>query len=486
MISILLTAILAIPAAQAKINRLHFAPGDVITRDVVIIGGGAAGSHAAVRLKQNHGKSVVVVERESNLGGHVNTHIDEETGQIHDYGVQVYFPFEDAMDFFKQVNVTTYVNPGFGNNVNKFVDFTTGQALPDFKAVDAGLGIGAIKKYYDLTIAKGYDKMTEPGYWGLPAGKDIPADLLLPIGEFVKKYDIEPMLQMMYPSTGGDVASRGNFAQVMTLTFMKDFPTAWAKAYLGEVPMYRVEGGNQRLYDKIAALLGSDVLYDSLIEESHRSDSGVEVVVINKKGERKLVVARQLLVAVPPSRENLLPFDRNIRESSHFQKAKYGRSHTGIIANTKLPKDTTLRNMPSAAVQHPLYPFLKLPFVLSFSHYGSTSKLFSLGVSGENYTAFEVEEAQATAQRSLEIISKAGTIPPLDGEPLKVVAWSDHGVGGFGVSPEDMRNGWMTEMNNLQGYRSTWYTGGALAADFTTTVWKFNDQVLARMVKAVR
>ena len=39
----------------------------VIEKDVIIIGGGAAGSHAAVRLREDYGKSVVLIERESKL-----------------------------------------------------------------------------------------------------------------------------------------------------------------------------------------------------------------------------------------------------------------------------------------------------------------------------------------------------------------------------------------------------------------------------------
>lgn len=39
---------------------------NIITRDVVIVGGGASGAHAAVRLR-DMGKTVVVVERRSQL-----------------------------------------------------------------------------------------------------------------------------------------------------------------------------------------------------------------------------------------------------------------------------------------------------------------------------------------------------------------------------------------------------------------------------------
>ena len=38
-----------------------------ITRDVAIIGGGASGAHAAVRLREDFGKSVIVVEKKNRL-----------------------------------------------------------------------------------------------------------------------------------------------------------------------------------------------------------------------------------------------------------------------------------------------------------------------------------------------------------------------------------------------------------------------------------
>jgi hypothetical protein len=43
--------------------------GPIITihRDVAIIGGGAAGSYSAVRLREDFGVSVVVIEKNSNL-----------------------------------------------------------------------------------------------------------------------------------------------------------------------------------------------------------------------------------------------------------------------------------------------------------------------------------------------------------------------------------------------------------------------------------
>jgi len=53
--------------AAAVIDESSFNPIDIIQKDVAIIGGGASGAHAAVRLREDLGKSVVVVEKQGQL-----------------------------------------------------------------------------------------------------------------------------------------------------------------------------------------------------------------------------------------------------------------------------------------------------------------------------------------------------------------------------------------------------------------------------------
>lgn len=60
----------------------------VIERDVAIIGGGSAGTYAAIALKDRH-KSVIVIEKESILGGHTDTYTDKDNGKHVNVGVQV-------------------------------------------------------------------------------------------------------------------------------------------------------------------------------------------------------------------------------------------------------------------------------------------------------------------------------------------------------------------------------------------------------------
>ena len=43
-------------------------PLEVIERDVLIIGGGATGTYAAIRLREDYKKSVLVIEKNDKLG----------------------------------------------------------------------------------------------------------------------------------------------------------------------------------------------------------------------------------------------------------------------------------------------------------------------------------------------------------------------------------------------------------------------------------
>lgn len=61
-------AIMATASAK-NIDETRFSPADII-KDVIILGGGASGSYAAVRLKDS-GKTVVLVEQKDHLASHL-------------------------------------------------------------------------------------------------------------------------------------------------------------------------------------------------------------------------------------------------------------------------------------------------------------------------------------------------------------------------------------------------------------------------------
>jgi len=146
-----------------------------IHRDVAIVGGGASGAHAAVRLREDFGKSVVVIEKQSRLvsprhlrhddalilerycttahnaqGGHVNTYTDTTTPNPtpYDYGVQSFIEYGKARDFFTRFNIAT------GNSTRvpttpRYIDFSTGLTVPYTPPTSAARS-SALAKYIQL------------------------------------------------------------------------------------------------------------------------------------------------------------------------------------------------------------------------------------------------------------------------------------------------------------------------------------------------
>jgi len=97
----------------------------------MFLGGGSGGTYSTIRLQQQ-GKSVVVVEKETFLGGHTNTYIHPITGAPVDYGVEVWENIPVVTDYFSQLGVPLIiVNENSSPFVNDVVDFSTGPVLPE-------------------------------------------------------------------------------------------------------------------------------------------------------------------------------------------------------------------------------------------------------------------------------------------------------------------------------------------------------------------
>lgn len=62
------TTLLAVTSlVVGAIDENRFPLNRIITKDVAILGGGASGAHAAVRLREDFGKSTIVIEKQEDL-----------------------------------------------------------------------------------------------------------------------------------------------------------------------------------------------------------------------------------------------------------------------------------------------------------------------------------------------------------------------------------------------------------------------------------
>ncbi|RYP15563.1 hypothetical protein DL765_005601 [Monosporascus sp. GIB2] len=445
----------------------------VVTKDVVILGGGASGSHAAVRLRDDYGKSVVVVEKEERLGGHVATYIDPVTGRPYDYGVNSYTEYGKAKEFFARFNVSISV-PTRPVLSTKFVDFTTGKELKGYESPAAADVTAALRKY--LEICEKYENLLIPSYANFPE-KDIPEDLLMKFSDFVKKYGLEAMVPRAFQVTGFAV---GNMADELTLYVMQAFGAPITRTFLGMADSFTpTSRRNQELYDNIADSLGDDVMYGATVVLSNRDANGVQLLVRNRNSQFTLIKAKKLLISFSPTLENLAPFGPDVTELDVFTKWDPSHAYAGLVTHPSLPNSVSLVNYPASAVPRNWLELPKTPFVVRYEWLGDRNfRILMIGDAFSNSFTAQLMVKSIFKKLLNGVISTLYTKANMENQELDIIAWADHSGLHPHLSVEEIKGGFYKKLYALQGRRSTFYTGRAFTAGFTTILWEYNDQYL--------
>ncbi|KAJ4323262.1 hypothetical protein N0V84_004390 [Fusarium piperis] len=470
LISLLATA--SVAAASAY--------NSVIEKDVVIIGGGGSGAHAAFRLREDFGKSIILIEKEAILGGHVDSYVDASSGKAYDYGVQSFIDVNGASDFVTQRLGVEIKPPGRVSRLTRHVDFETGKEVNYTGPAPAALS-AALVKYAELCSL--YEDMILPSFRDFPAPEDIPEDLLIPFGDFARKHSIEAIVPMLFQVTGLGV---GDVTGQMTLVVMQAFGGPMARSFLGQMSSFApASERNQDIYDAFAEKLGKDVLYSSTVINSKRTKKGVDLTVKTSSGRLVKIKAKRLLLSIEPTKSNLAPFDLDTTENGVFSKFDYTRLYAGIVSNPALPKNYSLTNLPEAAAPNNFLAFPDVPFLARFEWIGTggNEELFRIMVIGDRH--LDGKDAKKLVQTNFDTLVKSGAVEVSGWTKIKFVAYAQHGPMHMHVSAEEMRQGFIQDLYALQGLRSTWWTGGAWVANFQTHLWWFNDILLPQVVKGI-
>jgi hypothetical protein len=107
-------------------------------------------------------------------------------------------------------------------------------------------------------------------------------------------------------------------------------PTVYVMKYFGLSSLQGLETGflasalhdNSLLYLSAQAILGANVLYNSKILAIKRDNEGVQVV-IQQSSKLTLIHSSQLVVAIPPTVDNMKPFDTTHQENRLFKQWTY-------------------------------------------------------------------------------------------------------------------------------------------------------------------
>jgi hypothetical protein len=455
-----LSLVSATTASAEEMNEDNVAGTTIITRDVVIIGGGVAGTYAALRLK-DHGKSVVVIEAKDKLGGHTETYHDQETGKIVEMGVQWYHDLPIVHDYFKRFDIPLTPmkdDPSdVGTGRTMYMDFSTGKVVPGYSP-----------PVYADHLAKYVHELEKYPYLrnGFNLPDPVPADLLLPFKEFVKKYNIRDAVDLIFETCPG----HANFMNEPTLYIMKCFGPEIVKDLSSG---FLTTKNNHLLYEKALAALGSDVLLSTKVVNVDRTSSeDYAEITVQTGSTRKTISAKQIIYTIPPYplNVNAVGYDFTPEEIGLFIKFQASGYITALVKNIGIPSGFSITNVGL----NTLYNLPKLPGIYKVTD-TSVSGLMTV-----NYASLITPEDKYV---QAEIIAELKRIWP-KAEP-EFIAYSNHAPVALQVSAEDIKDGFYKKLRDLQGKRRMWFTGAAFHTHDAVLLWEFIEGLLPKVLKAL-
>jgi hypothetical protein len=452
-----LEAIASVGLGSSLVARGAAARGDDIERDVCIIGGGAAGTYAALGLR-DRGRSVVVVERSGRLGGHCETYRDPATGAPIDIGVIVFPDNALVRGLFARFGVSL-VSGSLGGAAAEYVDFRTGSAVAayDPPALDVGTALGT----YLQILETRFPFLDENGFQ-LPEPGPLLDELLLPFGQWVSLYGLEALVPTFFQFEQGF----GPLLEVTTLYVLKNMSRAVVSAALSGSFLLAPFGAGA-LYEAAGAELGGDVCYGSSVCDVRRDAGGVCLRVRTPEGQRSIRASR-LLFTAPPVLANLSGFDLDTREFSLFSRFRRHHYWTGVARIDGMPPGVSLL---SAAPDTP-FNLGALPGTYSIRP-SPVPGLFDVKYASDRYLPDHLvrrrirRDIERVATDNVSGLSFGGFAIFKNHSPYSVV-----------VRPQHIQDGFYASLQALQGHRDTYYAGAAFQTHSSAAVWAQVEELL--------
>lgn len=439
-----------------------------IERDVCILGGGAAGTYAAVHLR-DRGCSVAVVERSSRLGGHCHTYVDPASGVPIDFGVVVFPDEAPVRSYFSRFGVPLIAPPsdGFGPEVS--VDFRTGRRFDAFSP--APLDLGAAMFEY-LTIHQSQlPFLQQPGYQ-LP-GPGPMLDLLAgSFRAFLEHFSPQPVdLINALPLFSLYLQGYGFLPDATALYILKN-QDAQVMSNILRSSFLIAPTGAEQLYRNAAAHLVGDVIFDSTIEGvERRSRDRVQVRVRTPHGTR-IIRARKLLVTVPPLLSALRPLDLDRLEEQTFSRFSPHSYLTAVARIDGIPAGVRVINRSPETLAN----VSSMPGLYGVVSAGAPG-LYNLKFGGNTSL---LDERRVHAQMVADV-ERLGDLGAGRVRFRGFEVFRSHTPYSLEVSPADIRAGFYNVLQSLQGRNKTFYAGAAFQTHNSAAIWSHLDTILPQI-----
>ncbi|KAF7595078.1 hypothetical protein BBP40_007281 [Aspergillus hancockii] len=386
--------VVANPQSKSEFVPLEFDRLEILERDVAIIGGGLAGIYAAIRLRQL-AKGVVIIEKETRLGGHSNTYIDPATGIPVGYGLKTFLNMTVTRNYLAHFNIPL-VPENFGGNRSESVDFTTGKPITvvpiNIPPEDAEAS-AALERYMGLLAQ--YPFLADE-YYHLP--NPVPKDLLLSFGDFVIKYNLGAIVPLVATYVWGF----GDPLLKTTLYILKTFSL-------------KVIRGLQ--------------------------DGQLTYVLAHTPSGQKLIHAKKILVAIPQTIENLAPFNLDKTEEAIFAQFTYTFYYTTVTKNIDQSVPVVIN-----CAHNTSYNLPKLPGI-----YG----IFKTPVPDLKWVVYGSSTFMTNEDAKLDMVDSLLRIrhPNITVTKPEIVAFRSYVPYELTVPVDAIKNGFYRQLEVLQGHR---------------------------------
>lgn len=381
-------------------------------------------------------------------------------------------------DYFARLGVPLVTAPqtaAAGGLTAINADFALGIAAPPANVSATATG-AAIQRYAEYLAAN--FSTVYPGYF-LP--DPVPEDLLLPYGDFMTKYGLDAIVNLI--NSFIQPAESWREPALFPLKLLNMDPL------MGITSGFKVTCDVNDLYRAAASILGDSVLFNSSVVSLKRSSSsnssasapapGIEAIVTTPTGPKR-ILATKLLMTAPPVAANLAGWDLapEGEELTLFGKFRTQQYHAGVIRNTALP-NVTLQNVGFTTPFH--IPALPALFNVVPTNFGD-------GTAVAYYTARErvdVATAQAETLATLDRLAAGGVIPAAAGTTTtttEILEWYDHMNVRMYVEADEVRDGFYRRLYALQGQRSTYWSGAAWVTQASSPIWEYTKSVVEEIL----
>ncbi|RSM77322.1 FAD-dependent oxidoreductase [Kibdelosporangium aridum] len=447
----LLKAMAGAGAAVIVTPQAHASGSRVIERDVCVIGGGASGSYAAVRLR-DLGRSVVLVERKGRLGGHTETFHDPVTGGTVDVGVAGYHDIPLVRHHFGRFDVPLQFSRTDPSTI-RFADHRTGLPVDNYRMPP----VSRLSEY--ANVLEQYPYLED----GPDLPDPVPAELVAPFTDLMAKHGFADLAPFLYLVSQG----RSDLFDLPALYEMKYLNGPAVHAMLTGTTVTTSRRNNSELYEKITTFLGDDVLLNATLTGVSRDRAGVRVLLRTPHGPAT-IRARRLVVTVPPP---LAGLDMDSTERALFSRFSPGGYYTSVLRLPGVPQvpiqnvsaDASRQHMPSMPGMY-LLAATGIPEIF-IAYYGSSRPQPETRV-------------RADILGALGRLQSTGVLPTT--QP-RFEMFASHAPFLLSVSGRDIADGFYRRLSALQGRRNTFYTGAAFHTNDSTLLWRFTESLLPRI-----